>query len=206
MEFLTVASLHLFAVASPGPDFALVIRQCFRYWKRSAIWTSLGISLGILFHVSLSLIGLGLLITYQPSIFNGLKILASLYILYLGVVSIFNKSILHLDKKKKSSTTLYLRCFLSGLITNTLNPKAFLFFITVFTLVISPSTSQILQGIYGLYMALATFLWFAMISIIFTNKSMTSKYVYFLPWIERIMGFILVIISIQILFYWLCLI
>ena len=201
MEFLTVASLHLFAVASPGPDFALVIRQCFRYGKRSAIWTSLGISVGILFHVSLSLIGLGLLITYQPSIFNGLKILASLYILYLGVVSIFNKSILHLDKKKKSSTTLYLRCFLSGLITNTLNPKAFLFFITVFTLVISPSTSQILQGIYGLYMALATFLWFAMISIIFTNKSMTYKYVYFLPWIERIMGFILVIISIQILFY-----
>ena len=201
MEFLTVASLHLFAVASPGPDFALVIRQCFRYGKKSAIWTSLGISVGILFHVSLSLIGLGLLITYQPSIFNGLKILASLYILYLGVVSIFNKSILHLDKKKKSSTTLYLRCFLSGLITNTLNPKAFLFFITVFTLVISPSTSQILQGIYGLYMALATFLWFAMISIIFTNKSMTSKYVYFLPWIERIMGFILVIISIQILFY-----
>ena len=201
MEFLTVASLHLFAVASPGPDFALVIRQCFRYGKRSAIWTSLGISVGILFHVSLSLIGLGLLITYQPSIFNGLKILASLYILYLGVVSIFNKSILHLDKKKKSSTTLYLRCFLSGLITNTLNPKAFLFFITVFTLVISPSTSQILQGIYGLYMALATFLWFAMISIIFTNKSMTYKYVDFLPWIERIMGFILVIISIQILFY-----
>ena len=201
MEFLTVASLHLFAVASPGPDFALVIRQCFRYGKRSAIWNSLGISVGILFHVSLSLIGLGLLITYQPSIFNGLKILASLYILYLGVVSIFNKSILDLDKKKKSSTTLYFRSFLSGLITNTLNPKAFLFFITVFTLVISPSTSQILQGIYGLYMALATFLWFAMISIIFTNKSMTSKYVYFLPWIERIMGFILVIISIQILFY-----
>ncbi len=201
MEFLTVASLHLFAVASPGPDFALVIRQCFRYGKRSAIWTSLGISVGILFHVSLSLIGLGLLITYQPSIFNGLKILASLYILYLGVVSIFNKSILDLDKKKKSSTTLYFRSFLSGLITNTLNPKAFLFFITVFTLVISPSTSQILQGIYGLYMSLATFLWFAMISIIFTNKSMTYKYVDFLPWIERIMGFILVIISIQILFY-----
>ena len=94
MEFLTVASLHLFAVASPGPDFALVIRQCFRYGKRSAIWTSLGISVGILFHVSLSLIGLGLLITYQPSIFNGLKILASLYILYLGVVSILSNNLL----------------------------------------------------------------------------------------------------------------
>ena len=201
MEFLTVASLHLFAVASPGPDFALVIRQCFRYGKKAAVWASLGISVGILVHVSLSLIGLGLVIAYQPSIFYGLKILASLYIFYLGVVSIFNKSILHLDEKEKSSTTLYLRSFLTGLVTNTLNPKAFLFFITVFTLVISPSTSQLLQSIYGLYMSLATFLWFALISIIFTNESMTSKYVDLLPWIERTVGFILVIISIQILFY-----
>ena len=179
----------------------MVVRQCFRYGKKSAVWTSLGISVGILVHVSLSLIGLGLLLTYQPSILNGLKILAALYIFYLGILSIFNKSILHLDEKEKSSTALYFRSFLSGLITNILNPKAFLFFITVFTLVINPSTSQILQGIYGLYMSLATFLWFTMISIIFTNQSMTSKYVDFLPWIERIMGFILVIISIQILFY-----
>jgi len=201
MEFLTVASLHLFAVASPGPDFALVVRQCFRYGKKSAVWTSLGISVGILVHVSLSLIGLALLLTYQPSIFNGLKILAALYIFYLGILSIFNKSILHLDEKEKSSTALYFRSFLSGLITNILNPKAFLFFITVFTLVINPSTTKMLQGIYGLYMSLATFFWFAMISIIFTNQSMTSKYVDFLPWIERSMGFILIIISVQILFY-----
>ncbi len=201
MEFLTVASLHFFAVASPGPDFALVVRQCFRYGKKSAVWTSLGISVGILVHISMSLIGLGLLLTYQPNIFNGLKILASLYIFYLGIVSIFNKSTFSLDRKEKSSTVLYIRSFLAGLITNTLNPKALLFFITLFTLVISPSTSKLLQSTYGLYMSIATFLWFAFISIVFTSKSMRTNYLYLLPWIEKFMGLILVIISIRMFFY-----
>ena len=51
MEFFTVAILHLFAVASPGPDFALVTRQSFRYKRKVAIWTSLGIGVGILLHL-----------------------------------------------------------------------------------------------------------------------------------------------------------
>ena len=46
-EFFTIVILHLFAVASPGPDFVLITRQCFKYGRRSAIWTSLGISIGI---------------------------------------------------------------------------------------------------------------------------------------------------------------
>ena len=59
--FLTIAVLHLFAVASPGPDFILVSRQCLRYGRRIAIWTSLGIAIGILFHVALSLMVLSVL-------------------------------------------------------------------------------------------------------------------------------------------------
>ena len=82
VEFLTIASLHLFAVASPGPDFILVVRQCFRYGKRGAIWTSLGISVGILVHVCISLIGIGLILSLKPEILSWLKILASIYISY----------------------------------------------------------------------------------------------------------------------------
>ena len=55
--FLTVAILHFFAVASPGPDFVLVSRQSLRYGRHVALWTSFGIAVGILFHVSLSLTG-----------------------------------------------------------------------------------------------------------------------------------------------------
>ena len=201
VEFLTIASLHLFAVASPGPDFILVVRQCFRYGKRGAIWTSLGISVGILVHVCISLIGIGLILSLKPEILSWLKILASIYIAYLGLNSIINTSFLNLEKNESSSLIVNLKSFTVGIITNILNPKAFVFFITVFTLVINPSTPKPLQLFYGLYMSVATFLWFSFISFIFTNQVLILKYVNYLPWLERLMGSVLVIIAIHILFF-----
>ena len=58
-----MAILHLFAVASPGPDFALITRQSLRYDRRVAIWTSLGIGVGILFHSLLAITGIVLLLS-----------------------------------------------------------------------------------------------------------------------------------------------
>ncbi len=69
-EFWTIAILHLFAVASPGPDFALITRQSLRFNRKVAIWTSLGIGMGILFHCLLAITGLVLLITSNKLIFN----------------------------------------------------------------------------------------------------------------------------------------
>ena len=114
---MTVALLHLFAVASPGPDFVLVSRQCFRYGRIVAIWTSLGIAIGILFHVALSVTGLSLLLQNQPDLFWYLKLVAALYIGYLGVVSLIPKELINLQNnsigeskrnlKSQSSNFLY---------------------------------------------------------------------------------------------------
>ncbi|HTO03146.1 MAG TPA: LysE family transporter, partial [Opitutus sp.] len=66
MEFGKVALAHLLAVMSPGPDFAVVLRQSLGYGRRIAIWTSVGIGTAILLHVTYSLLGIGLLITGSP--------------------------------------------------------------------------------------------------------------------------------------------
>ena len=50
-EFLTIALVHLVAVASPGPDFAVVVRNSVAYGRRIAMYTSIGIGLAILLHV-----------------------------------------------------------------------------------------------------------------------------------------------------------
>ena len=57
VEFLTIAVAHLFAVASPGPDFAVVTRQCVTGGTKAGVWTSLGVGTGILLHVSYCLLG-----------------------------------------------------------------------------------------------------------------------------------------------------
>ena len=128
--FLTVALLHFFAVASPGPDFVLVSQQSFRYGRTVAIWTSGGIALGILFHVAISLTGLSLLLQSQPDLFWYLKLAASLYIGYLGFVSLISKEPVDLQKVSMEKGDRYLKSISTGFLINVLNPKAFIFFIT----------------------------------------------------------------------------
>jgi len=199
MEFFTVAILHLFAVASPGPDFALVTRQSLRYNRKVAIWTSLGIGVGILFHSLLAITGLVLLITSNELFSTILKIIGSFYLLYLGVNSILGSKGLGNIEQENTNTDKF-NGFLAGLITNVTNIKAILFFITVFSVVIGTGNNLYLL-LYGAYMALATFIWFLIISYVFTSEGFKNKFSSFLGIFEKIIGFVLILLSLQILIY-----
>jgi len=198
--FLTIAVLHLFAVSSPGPDFILVSRQCLRYGRRIAIWTSLGIAIGILFHVALSLTGLSILLQNQPDLFWYIKLLASLYIGYLGIVSLVSKSSNKLVEDATGQAGNQLRSVTTGLLTNVLNPKALIFFITVFAVAINKETGIIVKSLLGMYMSVATFIWFALVSILLTNKKAIERFKKAIPLLEKVTGFFLLLIAIQILF------
>ena len=198
--FLTIAVLHLFAVASPGPDFILVSRQCLRYGRRIAIWTSLGIAIGILFHVALSLTGLSILLQNQPDLFWYIKLLASLYIGYLGMVSLVSKSSNKLVEDATGQAGNQLRSVTTGLLTNVLNPKALIFFITVFAVAINKETGIFVKSLLGIYMSVATFIWFALVSILLTNKKAIERFKKAIPLLEKVTGFFLLLIAIQILF------
>ncbi len=197
--FLTVALLHFFAVASPGPDFVLVSQQSFRYGRTVAIWTSGGIALGILFHVAISLTGLSLLLQNQPDLFWYLKLAASLYIGYLGFVSLISKESVNLQKISTEKGDRYLKSISTGFFINVLNPKAFIFFITVFTLVINEDTGLFIKGLLGIYMSLATFIWFTFVSILLTNQIATERFKIAIPWLEKITGLFSIVLAVQII-------
>ena len=202
MEFLTIAILHFFAVSSPGPDFIIVTRQSIRSGRTAAIFTSLGIASGILVHSFAAITGLTYIISSNPLVFLYLKIMASIYLGYLGFISIFNSSsITQYTSNQSTSDQNFLYSYRIGFITNVLNPKAILFFITVFSIVVDSSTSVLSLGIYGAYMSIATFIWFTFISYIFTNTTLINKYRNSLPIFEKILGCILLLIASQILLY-----
>ena len=199
-EFLTVAILHLFAVVSPGPDFVLITRQSLRFNRRVAIWTSLGIGVGILFHCLLAITGLVILITSNELFSTILKIIGSVYLLYLGINSVIgDQKKSELDEKDKDNLNKF-NGFLVGLITNITNVKAILFFVTVFSVVIDAGNSLSLI-FYGVYMSLATFLWFAFISYVFTSNKFKHKFSSFLTIFEKGIGMILILLSLQIIIF-----
>ena len=159
-EFLTIAVAHLFAVASPGPDFAVVLRQCVTYGTKAGLWTSIGVATGILLHVSYCILGVAFLLSQSPSFFNAMKFLAALYLLYLGVQSILESlgSAVTEEVMEDNSSVDPRKAFVLGFLTNGLNPKATLFFLALFAVIIRQDTSTSVQIAYGIYLSIATFI------------------------------------------------
>ncbi|MEY2880279.1 MAG: hypothetical protein RLZZ15_2659, partial [Verrucomicrobiota bacterium] len=155
IEFGQVAVAHAFAVASPGPDFAIVLRQSVTHGRRTAVWTSVGVGTAILLHVGYSLLGLGLVIRGSAGWFSALKYAGGAYLAWLGVQALRAKprdaaAIATGAGEAMPSTRA---AFATGFLTNALNPKATLFFIALFATVVSPATPRLVQAGYGAWMA-----------------------------------------------------
>lgn len=198
-EFAAIALAHLFAVASPGPDFAVVMRQSVTAGTRTGIWTALGVGTAILLHVTYCILGVALLLSQSSTLFNTLKLVAAAYLLYLGIQSIRASLAAHGTVEQGGEVSIRpIRAFSLGFLTNGLNPKATLFFLALFTVVIDPATPTAVQAAYGLYLALATFAWFAMLATILGRASVREFLLQAGVWFERGMGLILILLALRI--------
>jgi RhtB (resistance to homoserine/threonine) family protein len=196
-EFLLVALAHLVAVASPGPDFAMVLRQSVTFGRRPAIWTSVGIGTGIFLHVGYSLLGIGLLVRSSVLAFNILKWLGALYLAWIGQKALrarpFEGGPDALGTGAGNVPTVPDRraAFVTGFLTNALNPKATLFFVALFSVVINPHTPVLVQCAYGVWMAAVTAAWFILVSLFFSHERVRAAFLRSGHWFERIMGAVL---------------
>ena len=189
-EFLSVALAHLLAVASPGPDFAIVLKQSITHGRRTAIATSIGIGTGILLHITYSLLGLGLLIRSSTFWFDLVKYAGAAYIAWLGIQALRAKPRdpqpdLANPQQKPPATH---GAFLTGFLTNALNPKATLFFLSLYVMLVNPHTPRWIQAGYGVWMAAATMAWFCLVSILFTKPQVRDRFLRHGHWIDRALG------------------
>ncbi|MEL7558409.1 LysE family translocator [Stutzerimonas chloritidismutans] len=194
MEFFTVALVHLLAVASPGPDFAVVVRESVARGQRSGSWTAIGLGSGILLHVGYSLLGIGLIVSQSIMLFNLFKWLAAGYLFYLGFQALRAKPVA-VDNLASSACSVAIsprRAFTVGFITNGLNPKATLFFLSLFTVVIDPHTPLAVQAAYGLYLAGATGVWFCLVAWLFSRERVRAGFARMGHWFDRVTGAVLI--------------
>ncbi|MGL4318808.1 MAG: LysE family translocator [Pseudomonas sp.] len=201
-EFLTVALIHLLAVASPGPDFAIVVRESVAHGRRAGTWTAVGVGSGIFVHVGYSLLGIGLIVSQSIVLFNALKWLAAAYLFYIGIKALRAKPAgegaleVAVDRAARSPRG----AFMTGFVTNGLNPKATLFFLSLFTVVINPHTPLLVQAGYGVYLACATALWFCLVALLFSQQRVRAGFSRMGHWFDRLMGVVLVGLGIKLAF------
>lgn len=197
---ISVLGIHLLAVMSPGPDFFMLVRNAMLYSRKAGIYTAIGFGLGIGVHVCYSIFGLALLISNTPIIFNIIKYLGAGYLIYIGVLSFISKTT-HFETNpvQESKSISNIKAIRIGFLTNVLNPKATMFFLSLFTAVIGAESNKSLVIFLGIAMMINTTLWFSLLSILLTHSKI-------LPFLEKnqglfnkIFGILLVGIGLQIM-------
>lgn len=196
---LTVALVHLLAVISPGPDFIMITRNSLIYSRRTGIYSAIGLGLGILVHVTYSLVGIGLLIAKSVLLFNIIKFFGAAYLIYIGYKSLTSKSSnLHLQNQSHKADISKLAAIRMGFITNVTNPKATLFFLSLFTLVINPNTPLFVKLFMGAEMSIVTALWFMLVAFLISHHLVKNRLNKVQHYAERFIGVVLVALGIKV--------
>ena len=192
--FLWSALAHLIALTSPGPDTAIVLRQVSLYGRVEGIKASIGIGLGIYVHCLLAINGISLIILSNDLYKLIISLIGGAYIFYLGMSMFISNSEVSTEINNNQSKN----SFLNGLITNIFNIKAFLFFVSLFSIIID-NLNGIYFYIYPIYFAAMSSIWFIFLSFVVTTSKNKTFNVYSNKYISSTMSIILCAIGLFIL-------
>ena len=188
--FITLTVIHLLAAASPGPDFALVSRQALLQGRRAGLWVSLGIALGLGIHIAYSAAGLATLIAHSTMWMSAIKLIGGSYLLYLGFQGIRAKAqsgVITNEPAVIMGVAAH-RLVGKGFLCNALNPKAPIYFLSLFTIVLSPNLPASTLVVYGVWIMLLQLFWFSLITLFFSQPTIRRRFLAISHWIDRVFG------------------
>ncbi|CAM3085204.1 LysE family translocator [Vibrio neptunius] len=193
MEFVSLAVLGFFIVISPGADFVLVLRNSIQQGRAAGVWTAIGISTAITVHIAYSILGIGYLISQNLFLFQCLKYLGAAYLIYLGIKGFLSSSHELEQQAGIENHQAQWRYALQGWLCNALNPKTMLFFVSIFSQVISPNGEEMtLALLYGGYMILLHGLWFGLVAVLLTSPTLQTRLLKLKKRLEQACGIALV--------------
>jgi len=198
MELAALMAIFSFAIVSPGADLAMVMRQSLVHGRRAAIFTSFGVGTSLMFHVTYTILGLGLIISKSILLFNIVKWLGVAYLLYIGVQSLrAGKMSLAVAEGPADKAQSALKAFGLGFAANALNPKPVFFFLSIFSTVVSVETPTMVKFGYGLVMASCLIAWFVGVSFFLTTPKMRAAFERAGQWIDRTSGLVFIALGLK---------
>ncbi|MEJ7887368.1 LysE family translocator [Acinetobacter baumannii] len=200
-EFLTLALIHFMAVILPGPDFVITVRQSVRYGYLIGCLTAIGIGVGISVHVFYTLVGIGFLIQQSEWFMSLIRTAGAAYLVYLGWQCLRSQpnTTIDINGQAGSDTPSLFKAFTMGFLTNALNPKATIFFLAIFTTIVSTTTPMKVQVFYGVWMCMVNAIWFMVVSVLFAQPIVRKRFLEFGVYFERVMGVLLIGIALRLI-------
>ena len=196
ITFAQVFTVCLLGAMSPGPSMAVVINNAIFKGRYNGILTSIGHGIGIAFYATFAVLGLGLIIKTNLFLFNGLKILSIIFLIFIGVKSILSKERLNLKKKDIKENTI---SFFQGFTISILNPKILVWFIAIYSQFMS-TDNELIFNIYLVSIAgIVDACWYIILTLAVTTASALSFFQTKLILIQRVQGVLFISIGLILL-------
>lgn len=200
---LAVAIVSLLAAISPGPDFFIVLRNSLIYSRKIGLWTTLGVSVALIAHLTYTVVGIAILIAESPVAYSLIKYAGVAYLFYLGVSGIrssFQKSTQNAENYSKLERQISPKtAFTQGFLTNLLNPKCALFFLSLFSQFINAETPTLVRVEYAFINWIVSITWFLFLSYLVTGKALHGRLHQFRNLVDRVMGSALILLGAKML-------
>ena len=193
-EWVLLVVVFGFAVIAPGPDFVMAVRNSIVFSRKAGLYTAAGFALGVCVHVVYSIIGLSVVIAQSAFLFSVIKYIGAGYLLYVGVKSLRSKgqSLLsddvNMPKPQAAKDMTPFQALRCGFITNVFNPKAIMFFLALFTQILSPDLPLSVQMVFGMTCAVMVWAWFSFVALVLTHQRVRSVFLGVSKWIDRVCG------------------
>jgi RhtB (resistance to homoserine/threonine) family protein len=200
-SILGLMAIQMVVLISPGPDFAVVVRNSLIYSRRTGVLTAVGVALGILVHLAYILLGLGILVSKTLWLFHLIKYLGVGYLIYIGIKGLrAKKGALNYGDGHNRKDIAPLAALRAGFLTNALNAKCMLFFLSILSAFLAPHEPAEIIFIYGVIIFLSTLIWFFIVAICFSHKRLRLFFSNLHHWIERVTGGLLMLLGVRMLF------
>ncbi len=181
---------------SPGPSLAIVIRNNVNFNRLAGILTSIGHGLGIGVYATLAVLGLGLILQTNQTIFMIIQIIGLVLLFLFGLMFIFQKN--KQDKKEEKQNQI--NSFLQGFTIAIINPKILIWFTAVYSQFIVIDASFYFNTILVLTASLIDAIWYIIVSILVTGYGLKNLFIEKKLMIQKTTGIVLIIISLMLLY------
>lgn len=191
MLLLTVAVVHFIALLSPGPDFFFVSQTAVSRSRREAMMGVLGITVGVMVWAGVALLGLHLILEKMAWLHNIIMVGGGLYLCWMGY-QMLRGAFKKVPQDSEAAVEVELakggRSFLKGLLTNLANPKAIIYFGSVFSLFVGDSVGSAERTILFVMIAAETFAWFTLVASLFALPRISRGYQRLAKWVDGVAG------------------
>jgi RhtB (resistance to homoserine/threonine) family protein len=195
-NFYLFVLMCILLIILPGPDTAIATKNTITVGRIGGLKTALGTCCALLIHTSAAVLGLSAIIVKSALLFSVFKYVGAVYLIYLGIKTLWSlrkKEIgasVEMDTKSQFTNK---SCFKQGFLTNILNPKVAVFFLTFLPQFVDAGSNTFIPFLLmGITYTLLTAVWFLLYVYLINQVSAFMKKPKAQNIIEGITGTILI--------------